>query len=392
MTSRNGAPRGPREPDRDVDLEARVVGYLRDAPDRAPDHLLAATAVRVHATRQRGRRAPGFGRTAGWAVVAAAVAIALVVSLRFDAALPPGIQESAGPTTVIVAVGPGREPVVRQRTATPTIVRDIMVVDGNPWAVLVDGLVFELDPETGEVISDLDVQLEEPTDVAAGAGSVWVGSGDGTLVRVDTASGTIQARVPIGIAHHAVAASDEAVWVAGTSEARRIDASTLEMVKFDIPPGVVELAAVGDEVWATYATGVIVVADGQTGAARATLRAPSGSGAPAGGLIAAGGSTVWLTAPAEAGTLVRIEPGVPELKGEVGFDPLGGVSSLAADAEGVWILFADDGVLVRVEDDNLAVADTINVGLGARGIGFVPAGLALWGAGGVRVLDVAGAE
>ena len=369
-------------------LDARLASYLREAPDRAPAELLGATAQRVRQTPQR-RRRWGFGWTmSGWAVVAAVVAIAVIASLRLGTQTDVGVPPTEMPTPVVASIASGREPVVAQRIGTSTIVMDVFVVDGATWAVLVDGLVVRIDLATGELIADLDAQLDQPTDAAAGAGAIWVGSADGDVVKVDVASGAIETEVDVGIGHHAVAASADAVWVAGTAEARRIDAATLAVTTFDLPPGVVDLEAVGGDIWATYPAGRILVVDGRTAAQRATLSAPAASQERAGGIFSAGTGDVWVAETGGGGPVHRIDAVRHEIVASVGFEPPSRPSASASDGGGIWVLFSDDGFVVRVDRESLAVVDVLDVGLGARGIGVLPEGLALWGAGGIRVLDV----
>ena len=388
MSASGRPPGGSERPDLDPDLDARLARYLRDAPERAPAPLLGASAQRVHATPQRGRGWRIGPTMSGWAVVAAVVAIAVIASVRWGFQPDIGVPGSEKPTPILASIGPGREAVVVQRIATSTVVMAVFVVDGASWAVLVDGLVLRFDPATGEVLSQVDAQLDEPTNAAAGGGAIWVGSAEGDLVKVDLASGTIETEVAVGVAHHAVAAGDDAVWVAGTSEARRIDATTLDVTPFGLPAGVVDLEAVGDEVWATYPGGRIVVADGRTGTTRTTLQVTPDAGQP-GGLIAVGASDVWVAEPADGGPVHRIDPVGPAVRATIGFGAATRPSALAVDDAGVWVLFGDAGVLVRMERETQAVVDVVQVGLGAQGIGRLPGGLGLWGGSGIRVLEVA---
>ena len=386
MTSSERRPNRSDHLDADRDLDLRLAGYLRDAPERAPAHLLGAAAVRVHATPQRRRRWRLGGTPSSWAVVAAVVGIAVIASLRFAIAPDSAVPGSNVPTTALVPIGPGRAPVVLERIGTSTIVRTVFVIDGMAWAVLVDGLVLQIDPATGEILTDLNAELDEPTGAAAGAGAVWVGSADGELVRIDVASARVATKVTVGLPHHAVAASDTAVWVAGTSGARRIDAVTLAVTEFDLPPGVVELAAVGDEVWATYASGEIVIADGATAAVRATLGATPQTGSQPGGLMVVGADDVWVTGTGDDAIVRRIDRARAEIVDLVRFEGSGRPSALALDGGTLWVLF-DDGVLAQLDRDSLAVVDTIAVGLGARAIGPLSNGLAIWGASGIQVLE-----
>ena len=389
------APNGGRRPqndgsDVDRDLNARVVTYLRDAPERAPDHLLAATTVRVHATPQS-RRGLNVGRwRPGWVVVAAVIALAVIAPLWRGLEPGPGVGPSNLPIARTVPLGPAADPVVTQRTATSTTVRSVLVLGEDLWAVLVDGLVLRIDLATGEVVANLDAQLADPTGVAASSDAIWVGSNDGRLVRVDVASTAVESDIAVGIPHHAVAANDAAVWVAGTTGARRIDAGTLEITPFDLPAGVIELAVVGDDVWATYASGMIVVADGRSAEIKARIDGAIAAGRTQGGILVPGPSDVWLTDPRDGDALHRIDPGGPQIVGTVRFEPRGRPTSLAPDARGVWVLLGDEGLLVYLATETTEARQVIDVGLGGRGIGLVPGGLALWGAAGVRVIDIQG--
>ena len=370
----------------DSDFEARIHGYLRDGPERAPDHLLGAATVRIHATAQR-RRSGSFRtfRPGSLAIAAALSLVLAVAAIRFGTVPDIGADPSNVPTAALLEMGSPHAPTERQRIATPTTVRGVVTINGAPWAVLVDGLVFQIDPTTGQVVREVDAQLDEPTGIAAGGGSVWVGSRDGVLVRVDAATGSA-ADIAVGIAHHAVAATDASVWVAGPAAAARVDIGTLEVIPFALPAGVLELAAVGDAVWATYASGVVVVADGRTGATRRILQLPTDPPNGPGGLIASDAGTVWLSDPSGGIVLAGAAAGVPAVTHAVrfaGFLP----SSLAVDADGVWALFSEDGRLVQIDRQTLQVRDVIDVGIGARGVGLMLGGVAVWGGGGIRVLD-----
>jgi streptogramin lyase len=80
----------------------------------------------------------------------------------------------------------------------------------NPF----EGLVYEFDPTTSEVVRTLE-GLEQPRWLAASHGSIWVlNEGDGTVTRIDAATGDIQATIEVGDAGPSgfIVASDDAVW------------------------------------------------------------------------------------------------------------------------------------------------------------------------------------
>jgi PQQ-like domain len=73
----------------------------------------------------------------------------------------------------------------------------------NPVSVAVDTDVWvgaatttmRLDPETGEVLAEVDVGAEPEGGVALDPGSVWVRNGDDFLIEIDRASGTVVRRI-----------------------------------------------------------------------------------------------------------------------------------------------------------------------------------------------------
>ena len=87
-----------------------------------------------------------------------------------------------------------------------------------------DGYVWVLDFATGvltkiSIASDRDVGQrtlpEDPTDLVAGAGALWITHEDGTVTRADPATMTATAFARVGGSAQAIAIDDarESIWV-----------------------------------------------------------------------------------------------------------------------------------------------------------------------------------
>jgi ABC-type transport system substrate-binding protein/DNA-binding SARP family transcriptional activator len=98
---------------------------------------------------------------------------------------------------------------------------------GSIWIVSPDGYVLRFDPGLRRKLGSVDVG-NEPSAIAAGAGSLWVtNSADGTVTRIDPAT-LLASTVPTGHGPVAVAVSPAGVWIAnaGDDAVVRIDPET----------------------------------------------------------------------------------------------------------------------------------------------------------------------
>lgn len=100
--------------------------------------------------------------------------------------------------------------------------------------------------------------------VAAGEGAVWIGGRDRTLVRLDPASGKVEATVDVGGDNRAVAVGENGVWVAGADQAgpylTRVDPRTNQItgeLALDEEPRAVTVA--NGSVWVTTDAAVLRV-------------------------------------------------------------------------------------------------------------------------------------
>jgi DNA-binding SARP family transcriptional activator/DNA-binding beta-propeller fold protein YncE len=169
--------------------------------------------------------------------------------------------------------------------------------------------------------------------LAYGAGSLWVGSQDNALTRIDPATDRTIARVPGVIAPEALAAQPHAVWVAQAtrSSVLRVDPASNRVVR-SIPIGGTATAVAADSqaVWAlTPSSQRIWRIDPRTNAVSAVIEiGPSASD------VAVAGNSVWTMA-AATGTLQRIDPRTGTIVQTIALtNPLGGI---AAGHKQLWI-------------------------------------------------------
>jgi len=193
------------------------------------------------------------------------------------------------PTRQLVSV-----PLFRARTAWP-----MLAASRSIWVVDPDGYVAQIDPGTGRQTGSVDVG-DEPTAVAAGAGSLWVtNSADGTVTRIDPDT-LVATTIPVGHGPDAVAVNAAGVWVANAGD----DA----LVRIDPDTGAVAAtASVGDGPSAVLATATalwvanarddtVMRLDPRSGAVTKTIHL---GGSPTALVSAAG--RMWVTvAPAPA--------------------------------------------------------------------------------------------
>jgi len=170
----------------------------------------------------------------------------------------------------------------------------MQAASGSIWIVDPDGYVAQFDPGAGRPTgAEVDVG-NEPSAVAAGAGSLWVAnSADGTVTRIDPAT-LMATTIPVGHGPDAVAVNAAGVWVANAGD----DA----LVRINPDTGAVAAtASVGDDPAAVLATATALwVAnagndtverlDPRSGAVTKTIRL---GGSPT-ALVSAAGQ-VWVT-------------------------------------------------------------------------------------------------
>ena len=176
-----------------------------------------------------------------------------------------------------------------------TRVRPMVTAFGALWLVHPDGVVSRIDPATGRTLGSVGVG-NEPSAIAAGAGSLWVtnspdgtvtridpttfvarttpvghgpaavavnsagawiaNAGDNTVVRIDTETNAVAGTTPVGDAPTAVLATPTAVWVANGRDGTvmRLDAESGKVEEtIELGDTPTAFARVGDEVWVAVA-------------------------------------------------------------------------------------------------------------------------------------------
>ena len=161
------------------------------------------------------------------------------------------------------------------------------------WIVDPDGYVGQFDPGTGRQTGSVDVG-NEPSAVAAGAGSLWVtNSADGTVTRIDPAT-LVTTTIPVGHGPDAVAVNAAGVWVAnaGDDALVRINPDTGAVAAtVSVGDGPAAVLATATALWVANARdGTVMRLDPRSGAVTKTIHL---GGSPTALVSAAG--RVWVT-------------------------------------------------------------------------------------------------
>jgi YVTN family beta-propeller protein len=146
---------------------------------------------------------------------------------------------------------------------------------GSVWIGNGHASIIRIDEATGAVRARIEVG-NNPDGIAVGLGAVWViDRDDGTLVRIDPATNAVTATVPIGQEPAGIAVGAGAVWVANTGEDKvvRVDPETAT-VTTTVPVGRRPSAVIvaGRSVWAANSlSGSITRIDPQSNRVTATV-------------------------------------------------------------------------------------------------------------------------
>jgi ABC-type transport system substrate-binding protein/DNA-binding SARP family transcriptional activator len=177
---------------------------------------------------------------------------------------------------------------VRPRSAWP-----MLAASRSIWIVDPDGYVAQIDPGSGRKTGLVDVG-DDPSAVAAGAGSLWVtNSADGTVTRIDPAT-QVATPIPVGHGPDAVAVNAAGVWVAnaGDNALVRIDPDTGAVAATaPVGDGPAAVLATATALWVANARdGTVMRLDPRSGAVTNTIHL---GGSPTALVSAAG--RVWVT-------------------------------------------------------------------------------------------------
>ena len=244
---------------------------------------------------------PGTARRPGWRRVALLSAAGLVAAAATLAGtLVPGNPDpAAGPGTIqpgsvaFIDAQSGR--LVGDVPAGPSV-GFVRAGLGSVWEMEDSGVLLQIDPRTRHVTDSIAVGVN-PGDVAIGAGAVWITDKNSqTLLRISPQYGEIT-RIPLpaqGLSSPdvggGVAVGAGSVWVAeGLSRIVRIDPASGRVEAAVSVPDAREVAFGDGAIWVGASdTGVLTKVDPRTGAVVATARI-----GPWICCIAVGGGYVW---------------------------------------------------------------------------------------------------
>jgi DNA-binding beta-propeller fold protein YncE len=323
------------------------------------------------AIRRRRRRIGGRLLLAGAVLLTLAVAATvLAVTLGTEGGL------EAAPNSVGVVDPASRElthaiPVGNTPTEIAASDEWVWVLNSNDGA----GTISRLAAQSRTLASTFSV-VGTPRNLVAAFGSLWVGTVEGRVFRVDPDTDLVDANWMLRNAGEQtafdldqgpgwLAEGPSAIFAASARTITRIDPATSELRSLDSPA------------WGPMAYGfgsMWVLARGLERLSAATMRRVARVQLPAGYVdVATGFGSVWI-ADDESGTIVRVDPrrNVIQRTYELGGSPFG----VAVGADAVWAA-SDDGTVARIdpETDDVAVVQ----------VGGAPRTLDLEGAGGVWV-------
>jgi DNA-binding beta-propeller fold protein YncE len=248
-------------------------------------------------------------------------------------------------------------------------------------------------PTPGRVAATIPVS-QSPTTVAAGGGVLWVGSGNGTVARIDPATGRVTATLRPGGQVDGLVLAGGALWVAYADRAvvTRVDPTMASVVgevqvgrhalggdpsTFRLPESIgVGLGAV----WVpNSADGTVSRIDPATGAVTATFPVSGRRGVThldhAGVGVAVAGGAVWVTDEYHD-RLLRLDPATGRAAQSIPLagDPL----PIRADGGRLWVATAGGQTLYGLDPATGRVTSRISLGPGIAAPGWgVPATLAL---------------
>jgi YVTN family beta-propeller protein len=339
------------------DLARSAASALRGEPVTVPEGSVAAGEAAPGGSRAK-REAPtrriGAPRPSRRALLAAATAILVAAALAWAAIELLGGGDSGGPA-VADTIPVGSEPLA------------LAVGGGGVWVTNSgDGTVTRIDPATGDAGRPIRVG-ERPAGVAIGGGSVWVAdSGSGTVSRLDPKTEASRGEIRVGARPSAIRFGFHRVWVANVNDdtVSRIIAATgasdLPPIRVGSHPAGIAISA--RSVWvANSADGTVsrIAASGDV--LEAAIRVGN---RPRG--VGAGSDYVWVTNELD-GSVSRIEPFRGATAGEpirVGTMP----AQVAVGVGAVWVANEGDDTVSRIDPDSGEVTDEIDVGDAPRGV------------------------
>jgi DNA-binding beta-propeller fold protein YncE len=176
-----------------------------------------------------------------------------------------------------------------------------------------------------------------------------------SVVRLDAASGHVDAVVPVGVDPLQLVVAAGQVWTLdfGKGTLSRIDPETNKASTVDVGEAA-GMTSGGDDIWVAANGNTLVQLDGASGKRETVLRLGKKRlfELRDAGFLTVGAGAIWLTIPVLGNnladqTLWRIDPRTGAVKGRAPL--LANPVSLAADARYVWVANIDGGKVTRID-------------------------------------------
>ena len=231
-----------------------------------------------------------------------------------------------------------------------------------------------IDPATNDVTGVVPVGAG-PGPIAAGGGSLWVGTLDKTLQRVDPDALAVAKTFSLGATPTGVAFGGDAAWVAHglTGEVSRVDPQLEGVTKTQVAQtrllstGAVAYGA--GAVWSVFGDTTFGRIDPATGDLAEWTYAPSRPSA-----VVEGGGYVWVASLGNS-TVYRYAPET-FLEGPIGRAGIGGRSTAIAYGHGfVWVTSESDDLVARIDPGNYA---SFQIPVGDRPVAVAVGEGAVW--------------
>jgi class 3 adenylate cyclase/outer membrane protein assembly factor BamB len=348
-----------------------VDGTQRARPLPAAEAAERRATIEPGAARERPRRTALIAAGSGLLLVIAAVTFA---ATRDDAKAPRANGDLSAPADAVVEVDPEGDPqIVRSipipveqhggpAIGPPAAAHPIAIGQGGVWTVRFRSL-YHVDPARSEVRTriNLEAPISFSFEVVEGEDKIWVAF-DGGLIEVNPATGEQRRATSFdSIAGTDVTVGGRFVWVGlGNGRLIRFDPRTdREVMRARLDP--IDALAFGHgSVWTIDVVGeTLSEYDPASIRPRARVAVNGGDG------IVVGDSAIWVLSRTQ-GTITRIDPSTKESTGvvQVGPTPVG----LAVGDGAIWV-GDEDGVIRRVDEDTRQVTE-IRFGAEIRGLVF----------------------
>jgi streptogramin lyase len=258
--------------------------------------------------------------------------------------IPIRVEQHGGP-----AIGP------------PAATHPIAVGQGGVWTVRYRSL-YHVDPARSEVRTriTLEAPISFSFDVVEGEDKIWVAF-DGGLIEVNPATGEQRRATSFAASAIEVTVGGRFVWVGmGNGRLMRFDPRTdREVTRARLDP--IDALAFGHgSVWTVDVVGeTLSEYDPASMRRRTRVTVNGGDG------VVAGDSAIWVLSRTQ-GTITRIDPSTKESTGVVQIGPT--PAGLAVGDGAIWV-GDEDGVIRRVDEDTRQVTE-IRFGAKIRGLAF----------------------